>query len=87
MKTARPTAERLLAQFDSLHLLINEHRRVWTGQEKDIEEEIMVEELTSLQKTILSLFKTILSLQKIPESIYTPVFQQRLIKQSIIGIA
>jgi len=42
-------------QFDNLHLLIQEHRKKISG--------VMVEELTSLQKKILSLLK-------LPESIY-----------------
>ncbi|MFZ3048226.1 MAG: hypothetical protein WA151_20115 [Desulfatirhabdiaceae bacterium] len=49
MKTARPTAERLLAQFDNLHLLIQEQGKKISG--------IMVEELTVLQNKILSLLQ------------------------------
>ena len=55
MKTSRPTAERLLSQFGSLHLLIEEKGKKTSGS--------MVEALTSLQKKILSILK-------LPENIY-----------------
>lgn len=41
MKTAGPTAERLFAPFDNLHLLIQEHKKKISG--------VMVEELTAIQ--------------------------------------
>jgi transposase len=47
MKTARPTAERLLARFDNLHLFISETDHRIMGQ--------CVENLNQLQKKILSL--------------------------------
>ncbi|MGA6927287.1 MAG: transposase, partial [Desulfosarcina sp.] len=59
MKTPRPTAERLLSQFDQLHLLIEEKGQRISG--------MMVEELTSLQRKILSLLQ-------LPESIYDLTF-------------
>lgn len=55
MKTARPSAERLLARFDNLHLLVK-----WT--EGGLEGE-SVEPLTPLQRRILALLK-------IPEQVY-----------------
>ncbi len=56
MRTKRPTAERLLSQFDNLHLLIEEKgRRKASGT--------MVEPLTYLQKRILSILQ-------LPEKIY-----------------
>ncbi len=55
MKTKRPTAERLLSQFDSLHLLIEEKGGKIFG--------VVVEELTALQKKILTLMD-------FPEKIY-----------------
>ncbi|MFZ3045573.1 MAG: hypothetical protein WA151_06630, partial [Desulfatirhabdiaceae bacterium] len=66
MKTARPTAERLLAQFDNLHLLIQVQGKKISG--------IMVEELTVLQKRILSLLQ-------LPESIYDLSFNTTKGKQ------
>lgn len=54
-KTKRPTAERLLSQFGSLHLLIEEKGEKISG--------VVVEELTALQKKILSLLE-------LPEKIY-----------------
>ena len=54
-KTKHPTAERLLSQFGSLHLLIEEKRGKISG--------VVVEELTALQKRILSLLE-------LPEKIY-----------------
>jgi transposase len=59
MKTARPTAERLLSQFDNLHLLIEEQGRKTSGT--------MVESLTYLQKKILSILQ-------LPEKIYEMSF-------------
>jgi transposase len=55
MKTSRPTAERLLSQFDNLHLFIEEKKNSISG--------VMVEGLTSLQKKILSILQ-------LPEKIY-----------------
>ena len=49
MKTKRPTAERLLSQFDNIHLLIE-------GDETEVTC-ILVETLTPLQRLILSLLK------------------------------
>ena len=66
MKTATPTAERLLAQFDNLHLLIQEQGKKISG--------IMVEGLTVLQKRILSLLQ-------LPESIYDLSFNMTKAKQ------
>jgi transposase len=60
MKTNRPTAERLLSQFDNLHLLIEEKGKKISG--------IMVEELTFLQKKILSILQ-------LPEKIYDLSFK------------
>lgn len=59
MKTARPSAERLLARFDNLHLVV-------TFNETHIEGEI-VETLTSLQQRILDLLG-------VPETIYEIAF-------------
>jgi len=50
MKTTRPTAERLLSQFDNLHLLIEEKGEKISG--------VMVEGLSALQKKILSILET-----------------------------
>jgi transposase len=55
MKTKRPTAERLLSQFGSLHLFIEEKGGKISG--------VVVEELTALQKKILTLMD-------FPEKIY-----------------
>jgi hypothetical protein len=55
MKTTRPTAERLLSQFDNLHLLVEAKGGKVSAT--------MVETLTSLQKGILSILQ-------IPEEIY-----------------
>lgn len=55
MQTKRPTAERLLSQFDNLHLLVEEKGRKVSAT--------MVETLTSLQKRILSILQ-------LPEKIY-----------------
>jgi len=60
IKTDRPTAERLLAQFDNLHLLIEEKGKDISG--------VVVEALTSLQKKILALLK-------LPETIFTLSFK------------
>jgi len=60
MKTKRPTAERLLSQFDNLHLLIDEKGRRVSAT--------MVETLTSLQKFILSILQ-------LPEEIYDLSFK------------
>jgi transposase len=49
METTRPTAERLLSQFDNLNLLIEEKYKRISG--------VMIEGLTSLQKTILSILQ------------------------------
>jgi len=59
MKTKRPTAERLLSQFDNLHLLVEDKGRKVSGT--------MVETLTALQKKILSILQ-------LPEKIYTLSF-------------
>ena len=47
MKTARPTAERILSQFDSLHLLVKETSKKVSG--------FLVEEPSPLQCRILEL--------------------------------
>jgi transposase len=60
MKTKRPTAERLLSQFDNLHILIEEKGRKVSGT--------MVETLTYLQKRILSILQ-------LPEKIYELSFK------------
>lgn len=60
MKTKRPTAERLLSQFDNLHLLVEEKGRKASGT--------MVETLTALQKRILSILQ-------LPEKIYELSFK------------
>jgi transposase len=60
MKTKRPTAERLLSQFGSIHLLIEEKGGKISG--------IVVEELTALQKKILALLE-------LPEKIYELSFK------------
>jgi transposase len=60
MKTNRPTAERLLSQFDNLHLLIEEKGKKISG--------VMVEDLTFLQKKILSILQ-------LPEKIYDLSFK------------
>jgi hypothetical protein len=61
MKTSRPTAERLLSQFDNLHLLIERKR-------EDISA-VFVEGLTDLQKQILSILQ-------LPENIYSLSFNR-----------
>ena len=60
IKTEHPTAERLLAQFDNLHLLMEEKGKDISG--------VVVEVLTSLQKKILALLK-------LPETIYDLSFK------------
>ncbi len=62
MKTSRPSAERLLAQFGNLHLLITEKEQKNSG--------IMVETLTPLQKKILAILQ-------LPEKIYELSFQNK----------
>jgi len=61
MKTSHPTAERLLSQFDNLHLLIEEKGKIISG--------VLVEGLTSLQKQILSLLQ-------LPENVYSLSFKR-----------
>lgn len=60
MKTKRPTAERLLSQFNNLHLLVEDKGRKASG--------IMVETLSSLQKKILAILQ-------LPENIYALSFK------------
>ena len=60
MKTIRPTAERLLSQFDNLHLLIEEKGKKISA--------VLVEGLTALQKQILSILQ-------LPENIYSLSFK------------
>jgi transposase len=67
MKTNRPTAERLLAQFDNIHLLIQTNGQKIVGA--------VVESLTPLQKRILSLLK-------LPEKIYVFEFENHKITNS-----
>ena len=62
-KTKKPTAERLLSAFDNIHLLIEENRKSVKG--------IVVENLSSLQKKILSLLK-------LPESIFNLTFYEKI---------
>jgi len=59
MKTARPSAERLLAQFDNLHLLVERKKEGLKGE--------LVEPLTSLQRRILTLLR-------VPERVYSLSF-------------
>ncbi len=68
MKTSRPTAERLLSQFDNLHLLIEEKGEKFSG--------VMVEGLTSLHKQILSILQ-------LPENIYSLSFKRDKNTQAI----
>ncbi|MBF0204718.1 MAG: transposase, partial [Desulfamplus sp.] len=68
MKTDRPTAERLLAQFDNLHLLMEEKGKDISG--------VVVEGLTSLQKKILILLK-------LPETIYDLSFNYEINQEAI----
>jgi transposase len=60
MKTKRPSAERLLSQFDNLYLLVEKKGRRTSG--------IMVESLTDLQKKILSILQ-------LPDKIYELSFK------------
>lgn len=55
MKTARPSAERLLARFDNLHLLVERTEEDWEGE--------LVESLTPLQRRILAILR-------VPEQVY-----------------
>ena len=55
MKTARPSAERLLARFDNLHLLVERTEEGLKGE--------LVEPLTPLQRRILALLG-------VPEHVY-----------------
>jgi transposase len=59
MKTARPTAERLLAQFKELHVIVERQGPCLTGY--------LVETLTPLQEKVLSLLK-------LPKEIYNLSF-------------
>jgi transposase len=61
MKTSRPTAERLLSQFDNLHLLIERKGENISA--------VFVEGLTDLQKQILSILQ-------LPENIYSLSFNR-----------
>ena len=67
MKTSRPTAERLLTQFDNLNLLIEQ-------KQKKIKA-VMIGELTELQKRILSTLR-------LSEDIYNLSFTQVKIKEA-----
>ena len=67
MKTSRPTAERLLNQFDNLNLLIEQ-------KQKKIKA-VMVGGLTELQKRILSILC-------LPEDIYKLSFPQAKMKEA-----
>jgi hypothetical protein len=71
MKTARPSAERLLARFDNLHLMV-------TFNETHIEGEI-VETLTSLQQRILDLLG-------VPETIYDSPEKRSLFAQCLATV-
>jgi transposase len=62
-KTKKPTAERLLSTFDNIHLLIEENRKNVKG--------VVVENLSALQKKILSLLK-------LPESIFNLSFYEKI---------
>jgi hypothetical protein len=59
MKTARPTAERMLARFQNLHLMIKHTETSIIGE--------IVESLTPLQRRILELLG-------IPETVYETEF-------------
>jgi len=63
MKTDRPTAERMLAQFSNLHLLVEETNAQTTAH--------LVEALTPLQRRILALLH-------IPETIYDLTFSRKM---------
>jgi len=65
MKTARPTAERLLAQFTNLHLLVEETKTQVTGR--------LIETLTPLQRRILVLLN-------VPEAVYDIAFSQQVLE-------
>jgi transposase len=65
MKTARPTAERILAQFTDLHLIVEETETQATGR--------LVETLTPLQRRLLALLD-------VPEAIYDLAFNQSVLK-------
>ena len=65
MKTERPTAERMLSQFDNLHLLVEE--------KKNQIKAVTVEALSELQKRILSLLQ-------LPENIYNLSFSSKIKK-------
>jgi len=62
MKTTRPTAERLLSQFDNLHPLIEDKGKRISA--------VMVEGFTTLQKKILSILK-------LPGEIYDLSFKHK----------
>jgi len=66
METNRPTAERMLSQFDNIHLLI------WSDGQKVIGS--VVERLTPLQKRILSILK-------LPTKIYDLDFENQKIME------
>ena len=59
MKTTRPTAERLLSQFDNLHLVVEENETQIKGNS--------IESINHLQRLILSLLR-------LPENIYNLSF-------------
>ena len=65
MKTARPSAERILAQFTNLHLLIEQTEPSVMGR--------LVETLTPLQRRLLALLN-------VPETIYDLTFDQPMPK-------
>jgi transposase len=67
MKTSRPTAERLLSQFNNIHLLVEEKGKKVSGA--------IVETLTCLQKRILSILQ-------LPEQIYDLSFDHGKIKRT-----
>ena len=66
METNRPTAERMLSQFDNVHLLI------WSDGQKVIGS--VVERLTPLQKRILAILK-------LPTKIYDLDFENQKIME------
>lgn len=61
MNTSRPTAERMLSQFDNLHLMIEQNHKKLKGA--------MIEGLSPIQKRILTLLR-------LPESLYDLSFNQ-----------
>jgi transposase len=67
MKTARPTAERLLSQFKNLHLMIEDSTESINGY--------LLEELSALQQQILSLLK-------IPADVYALSFKKIKLKNT-----